>query len=108
MKTIEERAKEYSLRDFDGFYTGIEKAVEEGYIAGAMEQKCIDTEHLKSLWHDAPEEPKEEGWILIQFGAAYDTLLMPRDIDVWRDFVKMRYDVQWAYVKDLLPKGGEK
>ena len=40
MKTIEERAKEYSLKDFDGFYTGIEKAVEEGYIAGAMEQKA--------------------------------------------------------------------
>ena len=44
MKTIEERAKEYSLRDFDGYYTGREKAVEEGYIAGASEQKAIDEE----------------------------------------------------------------
>ena len=35
MKSIEERAKEYSLKDFDGYYTGWEKAVEEGYIAGA-------------------------------------------------------------------------
>lgn len=42
MKTIEERAKEYSLKDFDGYYTGREKAVEEGYIAGAGEQKAID------------------------------------------------------------------
>ena len=42
MKTIEERAKEYSLRDFDGYYTGREKALEEGYIAGATEQKEID------------------------------------------------------------------
>ena len=42
MKTIEERAKEYSLKDFDGYYTGREKAVEEGYIAGATEQKAID------------------------------------------------------------------
>ena len=42
MKTIEERAKEYSLKDFDGYYTGREKAVEEGYIAGATEQKEID------------------------------------------------------------------
>ena len=65
-------------------------------------------EHPVNVWHEATEEPKEEGWILIQFGVAYDTLLMPRDIDVWCDFVKMRYDVQWAYVKDLLPKGGEK
>ena len=42
MKTIEERAKEYSLKDFDGYYTGRERAVEEGYIAGATEQKAID------------------------------------------------------------------
>ena len=42
MKTIEERAKEYSLRDFDGYYTGREKALEEGYITGATEQKDID------------------------------------------------------------------
>ena len=42
MKTIKERAKEYSLKDFDGYYTGREKAVEEGYIAGATEQKDID------------------------------------------------------------------
>ena len=44
MKTIEERAKEYSLKDFDWYYTGGEKAVEEGYIAGAQEQKQIDIE----------------------------------------------------------------
>ena len=40
--TIEERAKEYSLKDFDGYYTGREKAMEEGYIAGAAKQKDID------------------------------------------------------------------
>ncbi len=53
MKTIEERAKEYSLKDFDGYYTGRERAVEEGYIAGATEQKAIDDvelSKLKSAW----------------------------------------------------------
>lgn len=44
MKTIEERAKEYALKDFDGYYTGREKAVVEGYIAGAKDQKAIDIE----------------------------------------------------------------
>lgn len=44
MKTIEKRAKEYALKDFDGYYTGWEKAVEEGYIAGAKEQRQIDIE----------------------------------------------------------------
>ena len=49
METIEERAKEYSLKDFDGYYTGREKAVEEGYIAGAAEQKAIDIEKACEL-----------------------------------------------------------
>ena len=42
MATIEKRAKEYSLKDFDGYYTGREKAVEQGYVAGAQEQRKID------------------------------------------------------------------
>ena len=42
MKTIEERAKEYSLKDFGGYYAGKEKAVEEGYVVGATVQKAID------------------------------------------------------------------
>ena len=44
MKTIEERAKEYSLKDFGGYYAGKEKAVEEGYVVGATVQKYIDEE----------------------------------------------------------------
>ena len=44
MKSIEERAKEYSLKDFDGYYIRREKAMKEGYIAGATEQKAIDKE----------------------------------------------------------------
>ena len=53
MKSIEERAKEYSLKDFDGYYTGREKAMEEGYIAGATEQKAIDIEKAKTAFNKA-------------------------------------------------------
>ena len=41
MKTIEQRAKEYSLK---GFFTGNEKAIEEAYKAGAKDQQYIDQE----------------------------------------------------------------
>ena len=50
MKSIEERAKEYSLKDFDGYYTGRERAVEEGYIAGATEQKDIDIDKACNIF----------------------------------------------------------
>ena len=53
MKTIKERAKEYSLKDFDGYYTGREKAMEEGYIVGATEQKAIDIEKAKTAFGKA-------------------------------------------------------
>ena len=41
MKTIEQRAMEYSLKDF---FTGNEKAIEEAYKAGAKDQQYIDQE----------------------------------------------------------------
>ena len=50
MKAIEERAKAYSLKDFDGYYTGREKALEEGYIAGATEQKAIDIDKACNIF----------------------------------------------------------
>ena len=55
MKTIEERAKEYALKDFDGYYTGREKAVEEGYIVGATEQKAIDDAELAEVKSERDE-----------------------------------------------------
>ena len=59
MKTIKERAKEYSLKDFDVYYTGREKAVEEGYIAGAKEQKAIDEEVRLKKCDDMTEDEYE-------------------------------------------------
>ena len=56
MKTIEERAKEYSLKDFCGYYTGREKAVEEGYVVGATEQKAIDEEVRLKKCDDMTQE----------------------------------------------------
>lgn len=56
MKSIEERAKEYSLKDFDGYYTGREKAVEEGYIAGANEQRKIDIDNACEIVRNIANE----------------------------------------------------
>lgn len=54
MKTIEERAKEFALRDFPGrdkmkesILELKESANETGYIAGATEQKAIDDANLQ-------------------------------------------------------------
>lgn len=65
--------------------------------------------NFEKVWHDASEEPQEDGWILVQFSTdVYDTLALPRDIDVWHDFIEMRNFARWAYISDLLPKGAKK
>ena len=52
MKTIEERASEYSKGRWD------ELTAKEAYIAGAKEQKAIDDaeKHYKQGYHDAVEK----------------------------------------------------
>ena len=65
---------------------------------------------LSKVWHDASEMPKEGEWILIQFDEdSYDTLVLcDMDADIFCAWCK-KYDViRWAYISDLLPKGGEK
>lgn len=63
---------------------------------------------LSQVWHDAKEEP-EKGKSIISIGetgvSAY------KWVDEWRcdwlDFAEWSELFRWAYVYDLLPKGGE-
>ena len=64
MKTIEERAKEFALRDFPGrnkmkesILELKESANEAGYIVGATEQMKIDIEKAKNAFN------KTCGWL---------------------------------------------
>lgn len=62
-----------------------------------------------NVWHDKNEEPQGDGWVLVQFdNDAYDTISLPKFVDVFHDFVEMHNFIRWAYIADLLPKGGEK
>lgn len=62
-------------------------------------------EHPANVWHDASEMPKEEEWILIQFGEdCYDTLVLDMYADIFRARCKKYGDIRWAYISDLLPK----
>ena len=64
---------------------------------------------LSKIWHDASEMPKDDEWILTQFHDCYDTLVL---CDLMTELFYARCkkygDIRWAYISDLLPKGGEK
>ena len=78
-----------------------------GFVQGA---KWAD-EHPINVWHDAKEKPRAKEWILVQFEEyEYETLAMSESgvntwFNVWVDEYRA---IRWAYISDLLPKGGEK
>lgn len=74
------------------------------FIAGAI---WADNNPV-NVWHEASEMPKEGEWILIQFDEdSYDTLVLcDMDADTFCAWCKKYGSIRWAYISDLLPKGG--
>ena len=63
-------------------------------------------EQIAYVWHDAKEKPRTKEWLLVQFDEDdYDTIYLY--IDIWCDWCKTSNVSRWAYISDLLPKGGE-
>lgn len=116
------------LKEYDGELTvkvwsnGADKAypislVGQGHTDGILDTYVsivVDDDRnlvdLSKIWHDASEMPKEEEFILVQFDEdCYDTLVLCDLItDIFYARCKKYGDIRWAYVSDLLPKGGEK
>ena len=64
--------------------------------------------NLERLWHDASEEPQGEYEFICQdtLGDVWLTKRRAHEIG-WGERVIRESIVRWAYVSDLLPKGGE-
>ena len=63
---------------------------------------------LSQVWHDAKEEPKKGKLILGEYqGGIYQTYLCGYVDCEWSSYVKVFSLIRWAYVNDLLSKGGE-
>lgn len=76
--------------------------------------ESIDAEpNLERLWHDVSEEPNNYEYILFEYISNKNELkyftqyVTPYDCNLLKEFEKFG-KCRWAYVKDLLPKGGEK
>lgn len=66
--------------------------------------------HPVNVWHDTSEKPILHKPILIQCGYplhTYEATALSEDV-IWGDFVVLNAIFGWAYIKALLPKGGEK
>ena len=68
-------------------------------------------EHPINVWHDASEKPRVKEWILVQFEEdEYETLALSESgVNTWFNVWVNEYRaIRWAYISDLLPKGGAK
>lgn len=80
-------------------------------IQGAFEEGAEWADkHPINMWHDTNEEPRLNQWFLAQIGDnAFDTFVMEMDKNEdWKEWSNGVNIKRWAYIKDLLPKGGEK
>ena len=66
-------------------------------------------EHPKNVWHDASEKPHVKEWLLVRLDKDNYKILHLKDlyIDLWCDWCKIFNFIRWAYIDDILPKGGE-
>ena len=103
--------EEIKQLDYDSPYHFETEREEDWYKIGCIEGlDAADAEpDTTNIWHDASEEPKrtpilcqnERGNVWVQYHL--------RDyINAWREFKEYEDVARWAYLSDLLPKGGEK
>lgn len=67
---------------------------------------------LSSLWHSADEEPQGNNWKILcqdeENGCWVENRTDAIDLhNTWNEYVEIEMVVKWAYISDLLPKGGK-
>lgn len=81
--------------------------------------KAADAEpNLEILWHDANEEPQYKNKRILCYSEYFDffnidfpsylMILYGGQNDDWETVVLRKKISKWAYISDLLPKGGER
>lgn len=93
-------AKKYYPDDFNCYYAFMEGA--------AWAEKHPN---LASLWHDTSEEPQGEYYVIShKKDGAIDFINYTSVKEYyysWKYYIKEENIVSWAYINDLLPKGGK-
>ena len=101
----------YASKDYVNYLLDKQEYHNEKYteydIRQAFEMGAKWVEEHKNIQHDANEKPRTKEWLLVQFAEDdYDTIYLY--IDIWCDLCKTFNVIQWAYISEMLPKGGEK
>ena len=77
---------------------------------GVDDRNLVD---LSKIWHDANEEPDGDKWKILCVDV-YNGCWVENRINAfflhnrWNEYAEVELVKTWAYISDLLPKGGEK
>ena len=110
--TREKEALQAAADAFKVCSSEFDKAIEMLWISAFLAGAKWADEHPKNVWHSADEEPGDKYEILVQdeFGHFWLTDYV-EDIshyqNGWKECAVCECIIRWAYISDLLPKGGE-
>lgn len=100
--------KKLYVRELDIDIFNEEAEATRSWVANRPNTGRREYTDLSQVWHEAKEEPKKGEWILGEYqGGIYQTYLCGYVDCEWSSYVKVFSLIRWAYVNDLLPKGGE-
>lgn len=101
--------KKLYVRELDIDIFNEEAEATRSWVANRPNTGRREYTDLSQVWHEAKEEPKKGECILGEYqGGIYQTYLCGYVDCEWSSYVKVFSLIRWAYVNDLLPKGGEK
>ena len=91
--------KDYPITDLF-----IDSINEDGIYIDIEDRNLVD---LTKIWHDASEEPRRDEYLLGEDNDGFSIYMWRSQEDSWNLFVGITTLYRWAYVRDLLPKGGK-
>lgn len=101
--------KKLYVRELDIDIFNEEAEATRSWVANRPNTGRREYTDLSQVWHEAKEEP-EKGKLMI--GVDEDGVSIYKwvgqDECGWLSFYKFNGLIRWAYIEDLLPKGGEK
>lgn len=90
-----------------------EEQRQQAYEEWADNNHPEDVVNLNDIWHPADKQPVGKGWkILIEDKSGCYWVEGKCSVysfyDSWQNYVENFELTRWAYISDLLPKGGKK
>lgn len=110
--TREEEMLQAAADTFNKYGDEFTKAIKMLWIAAFVAGVDYTDRHPKNVWHDASEEPKGNYWKILcqdEEGSCWveERGDMVYSHNTWNEYIEIEMVVKWAYISDLLPKGGD-